>query len=170
MKKHFFFLALLAASCFSYDAHAQVSVAEKQALTKQLAQLMRDPEKPKQDVILTMSGCQAEQIIRDRDADVQMPKPLAVSYGSGNSGWAVKMDNGMFEMRMSFEWADVSPLTYEPTTGDDGRKHFQINIKKHKKGSSSNTSFNLPLHTTNEATVKDVVRRLEKVRRSCGGE
>ena len=167
MRKSLSLLALFAALCFGNDAQAQVSAAENQALTKQLAQLMRNPEKPKQDVQLNLHGCHAEQVIRDRDADVQMPKPLAVSYGNGNSGWAVKMDNGMFEMKMSFEWADVSPLTYESTTDDDGQKHFQINIKKQKKGST--TSFNLPLYTTNETTVKDVVRRLEKVRRNCSG-
>ncbi|HEX8426242.1 hypothetical protein [Hymenobacter sp.] len=167
MKKLLTTLALIAAVCSGNVALAQVSSTENQALTKQLAQLMRNPQKPKQDVVLTLSGCHAEQVIRDRDADVQMPKPLAVSYGSGNSGWAVKMDNGIFEMKMGFEWVDVSPLTYESTTDDDGQKHFQINIKKQKKGSS--TSFDLPLYTTNEATVKDVVRRLEKVRRSCGG-
>ncbi|RYU78097.1 hypothetical protein [Hymenobacter persicinus] len=162
------FLLVLAAGLFGAgNARAQVSAAENQALAKQLAQLMRNPSKPKQDVYLTLRGCHAEQVIRDRDADVQMSKPLAVSFGNGTSGWAVKMDNGVFEMKMAFEWADVTSLTYAPDTDDDGRKHYQITIKKSKKG--SNTSFDLPLYTTNEATVKDVVRRLEKVRRSCGG-
>ncbi|SHJ43281.1 hypothetical protein SAMN02745146_3152 [Hymenobacter daecheongensis DSM 21074] len=164
--KNRFFLLMAALILLGGSARAQVPAAETQALAKQLAQLMRNPHKPKQDVYLKLSGCHAEQIIRDRDADVQTSKPLAVSYNSGNSGWAMKMDNGVFEMKLAFDWADVTSLTYTPETDDDGQKHYQIKIKKGKKG--SNMSFDLPLYTTSEATVKDVVRRLEKLRQSCG--
>ncbi|GAA3919231.1 hypothetical protein [Hymenobacter algoricola] len=166
MKTTLFVLTLLAGFCFGPAASAQVSAAETQALAKQLAQLMHNPHKPRQDVYLKLSGCHAEQVIRDRDADVQTSKPLAVSYNSGSSGWAVKMDDGVFEMKLAFEWADVTSLTYAPDTDDDGQKHYQIKIKKSRKGSSM--SFDLALYTTNEATVKDVVRRLEKLRQSCG--
>jgi hypothetical protein len=165
MKKTVGLLLMLGGLALAPAARAQVSAAETQALTKQLAQLMRNPHKPKQDVYLKLDGCHAQQVIRDRDADVHTEKPLAVSYSGGNSGWAVKMDNGVFEMKMDFDWADVTSLTYEPDTDDDGQKHYQLTIKKTKKG--SNTSFDLPLYTTNEATVKDVVRRLERLRQSC---
>ncbi|MCB2406747.1 hypothetical protein [Hymenobacter lucidus] len=149
-------------------AQAQTSAAEQQALMKQLDQLMQNPQKPKQDVHLALKGCHAEQIIRDRDADVQMSKALAVSYGGSNSGWAVRMDDGFFELKMSFDWAAVTTLSYAPDKGDDDEPpHYQIKIAKRKKGSS--TTFELPLYTSNEATVKDVVRRLEKLRQSCGG-
>ncbi len=157
-------LALFAAICSGNTVSAQVTPTETQALSKQLAQLMRNPRKPKQDVQLNLIGCRAEQVIRDRDADVQMTKPLAVSYG-GNSGWAVKVDNGVFEMKMNLLWADVTSVTYEPSTDSDGQKHFEVKITKAKKNDSS--SFEFPLYTTNETTVKDVVRRLDKVRRSC---
>ncbi|GAA3997909.1 hypothetical protein GCM10022408_05770 [Hymenobacter fastidiosus] len=146
-------------------AHAQVTPAESQALAKQINQLMRNPQKPKQEVRLTLRGCHAEQLIRDRDADVETTRPLAVSFGSGNSGWAMKMDNGVFELKMDFEWADVTALTYQLSTDDDEPRHYEIKIAKRRK--SSTTSFELPLYTTSEATVKDVVRRLEKVRQSC---
>lgn len=159
-------LALFVAVCTSNSASAQVAPSETQALSKQLTQLMRNPKKPKQDVQLNLNGCSAEQVIRDRDADVQMTKPLAVSYG-GNSGWAVKVDNGIFEMKMGLNWADVTSLTYEPSSDSDGQKYFEIKITKAKKNDSS--SFEFPLYTTNETTVKDVVRRLDKVRRSCAG-
>ncbi|GAB3309758.1 hypothetical protein [Hymenobacter tenuis] len=168
MKSFFLLTLLLAATGLGHSAQAQATTAEVQALTKQLDQLMRNPKKPKQDVHLTLKGCHAEQLIRDRDADVQMSNPVAVSFGSGNSGWAMKMDNGVFEMKMGFEWADVSPLTYQMTTDDQQQKHFQISINRDRKGTHSN--FELPLYTTNEATVKDVVRRLEKIRKSCGGK
>ena len=157
-------LVLFAAVCSGTTASAQISPTETQALSKQLAQLMRNPKKPKQDVQLNLIGCRAEQVIRDRDADVQMTKPLAVSYG-GNSGWAVKVDNGVFEMKMNLQWADVTSLTYEPSSDSDGQKYYEVKITKAKKG--DNTSFEFPLYTTNEATVKDVVRRLDKVRHSC---
>lgn len=165
MKTLFTSLVLFAAGCFGTPVSAQVTPTETQALSKQLAQLMRNPKKPKQDVQLNLIGCRAEQVIRDRDADVQMTKPLAVSYG-GNSGWAVKVDNGVFEMKMGLNWVDVTSLTYEPGSDSDGQKYFEVKITKAKNNDSS--SFEFPLYTTNEATVKDVVRRLNKVRRSCG--
>ena len=166
MKKHLLALGLGGVLSYSTTALAQAPPTETQALTKQLNQLMRNPKKPKQDVTLTLSGCHAEQLIRDRDADVQTSKPLAVSFNTGNSGWAMKMDNGVFEMKMSFEWADVTALTYEPVKDDDGTKHFQIKLTKGKKG--NHMSFEMPLYNTSEAIVKDVVGRLEKVRQSCG--
>jgi hypothetical protein len=166
MKKTVAVLLILGGLVWAPAVHAQVAAAETQALAKQLALLMRNPHKPKQDVYLKLDGCHAQQLIRDRDADVRMAKPLAVSYDAGGSGWAVKMDNGVFEMKMDFDWADVTSLTYEPDTDDDGQQHYQITIKKTKKG--NNVSFDLPLYTTSEATVKDMVRRLEKLRQSCG--
>jgi hypothetical protein len=168
MKTILFAVAFLGAVGASRSSKAQASAAEQQALMKQLDQLMRNPEKPKQDVHLALQGCHAEQIIRDKGADVQIPKPLAVSYGGSGSGWAMRMDNGFFELKMSFEWADVTSLTYALAKADeDEPRHYEIKIAKQKKGSS--TSFELPLYTSNEAIVKDVVRRLEKVRQSCGG-
>ena len=168
MKKLLLSLGLCEVLSHSITALAQAPPAETQTLTRQLNQLMRNPKKPKQDVTLTLSGCHAEQVIRDREADVQTSKPLAMSFNTGNSGWAVKMDNGVFEMKMSFGWADVTALTYEPVKDADGTKHFQIKLTKGRKGSQ--LSFEMPLYTTSEATVKDVVGRLEKVRQSCGGK
>ncbi|HEX8329638.1 MAG TPA: hypothetical protein VF629_19025 [Hymenobacter sp.] len=161
------FLLLLATFACSFQGQAQSSPTETQAVVRQLNQLMRDPKKPKQDVTLTIKGCHAEQLIRDRDADVNTSSPLAMSFNNGDSGWAVKMDNGVFEMKMSFDWADVTALTYEPETDKDGTKHYQIKIKKSKKG--SNISFDLPLYTTDLAVVKDITARLDKVRRGCKG-
>ena len=171
MKTLFVFLALLGSIISSQRAWAQspataAAPTETQALTKQLNLLMRNPKKPKQDVTLTLKGCQGEQLIRDRGADVHTSTPLALSFNQGNSGWAMRMDNGVFEMRMSFSWADITTLTYAPATDDDGQKHFEIKLNKHKKG--SNIDFEIPLYTTDEAAVKQLVARLENLRRSCG--
>ena len=133
-------LALFVAVCSSTTASAQVAPSETQALSKQLAQLMRNPKKPKQDVQLNLNGCSAEQVIRDRDADVQMTKPLAVSYG-GNSGWAVKVDNGIFEMKMGLNWADVTSLTYEPSSDSDGQKYFEVKSRKPKRTTAAASNF-----------------------------
>ncbi|MCB2376503.1 hypothetical protein LGH70_02855 [Hymenobacter sp. BT635] len=163
--KTFLFAGLLVGSTVTVS-QAQTAAAEQQALMQQLDQLMQDPKKPKQDVHLALRGCHAEQIIRDRGAEVQMSKPLAMSYGGGDSGgWAMRMADGFFELKMSFDWADVQALTYAPATNDDGQQHYQIKISKSRKG--SNITFELPLYTSSEATVKDVVRRLEKLRNSC---
>jgi len=140
MKMPFTTLMLLAAISFGSAAQAQVTAAETQALSKQLAQLMRNPKKPKQDVHLMLNGCQAQQIIRDRDADVQMNNPLAVSYG-GNSGWAVKVDNGVFEMKMGLNWADVTSLTYEPGSDSDARSITRSKSPRLRRATTAASSF-----------------------------
>lgn len=170
MQSLFIILVLLAIAAVGPAARAQVAPAETKAVAQQLNQLMRNPKKPKQDLTLTMSGCHAEHVIRDRDADVKTSAPLGMNFSSGKSGWAMKMDNGVFEMKMSFDWADITALTYERTTDDDGQKHFQIKLNNHKKGSTGlSASFDLPLYTADEAVVKAVTARLEKVRQGCGG-
>ncbi|WP_046246376.1 hypothetical protein [Hymenobacter terrenus] len=171
MKNPLLVLALLGTT--GPAAHAQATPAETKAVAQQLNRLMRNPKKPKQDLTLTMSGCHAEHIVRDRGADVKTSTPLGLSFNSGKSGWAMKMDNGVFEMKMSFDWADVTALTYERATDDDGQKHFQIKLNNHKKDSKGSSgpsvSFELPLYTTDEAVVKAMTARLEKVRQGCGG-
>jgi hypothetical protein len=159
------FLLALSLFAFGFPGWAQTPSAETQAVVRQLNQLMRNPNKPKQDVPLTLQGCHAEQLIRDRGADVHTTSPLAMSFHKGDSGWAVKMDNGVFEMRMRCDWADVTALTYAPATDDDGTTHYQLTLKKSKKG--SNVSFDLPLYTTDLAVVKDLTTRLDHVRQRC---
>lgn len=163
-----FFLFALALVTFSPESRAQATPDETQAVIRQLNQLMRNPKKPKQDVTLTLKGCHAEQLIRDRDADVHTASPLAMSFNSGSSGWAAKMDNGVFEMKMRFDWADVTSLTYEPDTDDDGTKHYRIRVKKNKQGNKVN--FDLPLYTTDLAVVKDLTARLDNVRQRCAAQ
>ena len=144
---------------------AQAQSAETQALAKRLNQLMRDPAKAKQEVSVVLTDCHVEQVVRDNDADVKVSKPISVSYGSDQSGWAAKVANGAFEMKMSFAWKEVTSITYEPETEKDGRKHFQLLIKN-----DNDNSFDMPLFTNDEATVRDLVQRLKKVRQSCGGK
>jgi hypothetical protein len=138
---------------------------DKQALSKQITQLMRTPKKPNQDLQFVLSGCHAQQIIRDNKADVQMSQPVSVSYSKGESGWGVKLKDGLFEMKLDFEWADVTSLSYEAETDDDDQKYYELKIKRQKKGDT--ITFDLPLYTTNETVVKNVMQRLEKVRQSC---
>lgn len=161
------FWVLLVGLAGSHVGLAQVSGAEKQALAKQLNQLMRDPAKPKQEIRLDLSGCHAVQTIRDNDpANVQTSAPISVSYNKGgNAGWSANMANGKFELTLDFEWSEVEPLTYTRTKDKDEDDPFEIKIKRVRKGGS--TSFELPLFTTDEKVVRDLVRRLEKVRQSC---
>lgn len=161
------FVLLSTALLLAYSAPAQTkSATDQQALARQLNQLMRDPAKPKQDVLITLGGCHVQQIIRDRDADVNMTNPLAMSFASGKSGWAVSTSNGFFELKMDFEWADVTAVSYARSDDDDSKNFYEIQIKRQKK--NSNTSSELLLHTTDETVVKSLVARLEKVRQSCG--
>jgi len=141
-----------------------VSSSEKQALAKQLNELMGDPKKPKQEVKLELTGCHVQQTIRDTEADVHMSQPIAVSVNKGGSDWSVNLDNGKFEMKMGFEWSEVTAITYAAGT-DDNRHTYDLKVKRQSK--NSNTTTSMSLNTSNETLVKELVRRLEAVRRSC---
>jgi opacity protein-like surface antigen len=158
-------LVLLAASLLAGAASAQtISATEKQALAKQLNELMRDPKKPKQEVKLELSGCHVQQTIRDKGADVRMSEPVAVSVNKGGSDWSVNLDDGKFEMKMGFDWREVTAITYALNTNND-RRTYDLKVKRHSKNSDTTTSMSL--YTSNETLVKDLVRRLEAVRQSC---
>lgn len=161
-------ILLSAALLLGYAAPAQTkpATADQQTLARQLNQLLRDPAKPKQDVLIALNGCHVQQIIRDRDADVNLSNPLAVSFASGKSGWAVSTDKGFFELKMDFEWADVTAVSYARSDDDDAKGFYEIQIRRQKK--NSNTTSELLLRTTDEAVVKNLVARLEKVRQGCG--
>jgi hypothetical protein len=162
-------LTALAAALLPFGAaHAQAPTAEVQSLMQRVNQLMRNPAKPQQEIRLEMSGCHATQTIRDKDADVNMNRPIAVSYSKGQSGWAVNMADGFFELKMDFNWSDVKPLTYKLSDDEDkGERHYQINIQRQNQNGKGSTSFSLPLFTTDEGVVRDVVARLERVRKQC---
>ncbi|SHL61345.1 hypothetical protein [Hymenobacter psychrotolerans] len=163
MKRHVPLLGILLLSGSAATAQT-VAAAEKQALAKQLNQLLHDPAKPKQEVKLALDGCHVQQIIRDNDADVQMSQPVNVSVSKGSSDWAVNVGTGRFEMKMGFDWSEVTELSYEPQT-EDGQHTYELKVKRRNK--TSTVSTEMTLFTTDEAVVKDLVRRLERVRQSC---
>ena len=155
-------ILLLLALLLTGAAQAQTSAADKQALAKQLNELMRDPKKPGQAARITLSGCHIQQTIRDEKADVHPEEPINVSYSKGGSGAGFSLGEGVFELKFDFDWADVAAVTYEKEA--DG-PYFQLHIKRGRNGSTA--SLNNTLYTTKEATVRDLVRRLELVRLSC---
>lgn len=153
---------LLAGLLLTGAAQAQTSAADKQALANQLNKLMRNPAKPAEEVRLVFSGCHVQQIIRDRDADVNMAQPVAVSYSKGGSGWAASLADKMLELKFDFDWSEVTSISYAK---EEDSRYYQLNLKRHKQNSDNN--FSATLYTTNETTVRDLVRRLELVRQSC---
>ncbi|WP_156109192.1 hypothetical protein [Hymenobacter sp. APR13] len=160
------FLLLMSLLVPAGTAAAQtMSATDRQALVRQLNHLLHDPRKPSQEVKLELSGCHVQQTIRDTKADVQMNQPVAVSVSKGSSDWAVNLDNGRFELKMGFDWQDVTALSYVPDTDDDGRRSYELRVKRHSKNTDITTTMSL--YTTDEAVVKDLVRRLEQLRRSC---
>jgi hypothetical protein len=142
-----------------------VSIAERQALVRQLNQLLRDPRQPSQEVKLELSGCHVQHTIRDTDADVHMSQPVAVSVSKGKSDLSVNLADGRFELKMGFDWQDVTALSYAPDTDEAGRHTYELRVQRQAK--NSNTTTTMTLYTTDEAVVKDVVRRLDKVRQGC---
>ncbi|MCC2547349.1 hypothetical protein LJY25_12915 [Hymenobacter sp. BT175] len=169
MKKLFLFCALLTGSGLA--AQAQTTV-DKQALAKELNGLMSNPATPTKKATVVLTDCQVDQIFRDSDADVTTSKPVSVTFNRGESatGWAVKAADGAFELRMSFEWRDVKSITYHRKEQDDDKAEktapYEIQIRRARKGNTTTSDF--ALYTTDEARVKDLVRRLELVRQSCG--
>ncbi|UYZ62642.1 hypothetical protein [Hymenobacter weizhouensis] len=146
-------------------AQADPAEKERQELSRQLSQLLRDPAQPNQEVRLDLEGCHVQQLIRDQKADVKTSRPVSVSVSKGSSDWAVNVADGKFEMRLGFEWRDVTAITYEPERNDEGQRVFELRIQRRTR--SSTTTSELTLHTTDEAQVKDLMRRLEKLRQSC---
>ena len=155
-------ILLLLALLLAGAAQAQTRAADKQALARQLNELMRDPKKSEQTARITLSGCHVQQVIRDERADVHPEEPINVSYSKGGSGAGFSLGEGVFELKFDFDWADVAAVTYEKEP--DG-PYFQLHIKRGRNGST--TSLNNTLYTTKEATVRDLVRRLELVRQAC---
>ncbi|UYZ57934.1 hypothetical protein [Hymenobacter latericus] len=168
-------LLIAAAACLllgATSAQAQntaAASAESKALQQRINQLMRNPAKPHQELRLELKGCHATQTIRDNQADVQSSVgPISVSFNKGGeAGWAAKVADGKFELALDFEWREVEPITYlrHKPDNDKDQPPYEIKLRRVRKGNTSN--FELPLYTTDEKAVLDVVRRLEKLRQGC---
>jgi hypothetical protein len=59
----------------------------------------------------------------------------------------------------------VTAVSYARSDEDDSKAFYEIQIKRQKKNST--ISSDLLLYTTDEALVKNLVGRLDKLRQSC---
>ncbi|WP_045688900.1 hypothetical protein [Hymenobacter sp. AT01-02] len=160
-------LLLLSGLAFAKEAAAQNSPTPSQVtLSRQLNELMRNPAKPQQQVLMTMNGCHVQQIIRDQQTDTGLSRPVVVSVSKGTSEWAVKVDESLFELKMGFEWPQITKLSYRIAgQEEDEPRHYEIVFERHQNSRSATIS--LPLYTTDEQVVKNIVRRLEAQRQAC---
>ena len=81
-------------------------------------------------------------------------------------------DKVEFELKLGSDWNQVTGIAYAPATRDKtGLSYYQLKIRREQKvpGSSNGTTFELPLYTSDEAVVRELVRQLDQMRRSCGG-
>ncbi|SNC76123.1 hypothetical protein SAMN06265337_3226 [Hymenobacter gelipurpurascens] len=169
MKKLLLLAGLLLAGTV---AQAQSS-AEVQALTRRLNELARDPDEPATEIRATLSNCHFTEVIRKyRTAGSGESGNFQVSHQKNGADWAVKSDDKVeFELRLGVEWSQVTSLTYVPAHNDKKDRHYyEIKIKRQPPGKSDSTTLEMPVYTTDEAVVRDLVQRLEKVRRSCGAK
>lgn len=143
-------------------------------LAQRLNQLMHDPKEPDTEVRVALSDCHFTQLIRKyRARPDEGATTIQVSHQKNGGEWAVKSNDKVeFELKLGSDWNQITALTYAPATREKtGEKYYELKIKREQKGKngSSNTSFELPLYTSDEALVRDLVRQLEQVRRNCSG-
>ncbi|TGD81612.1 hypothetical protein [Hymenobacter wooponensis] len=165
MKKLFLAGLLLAGA----SAQAQ-SVTEVQALTRRLNELARNPDEPTTEVRAQLSNCHFTEVIRKYRTEASGAGTFQVSHQKNGADWAVKSDNKVeFELRMGVEWSQVTALTFAPAHDNEtNRRYYEIKITRRPPGKDDTTTLEMPVYTTDEAVVRDLVQRLEKVRRSCG--
>jgi opacity protein-like surface antigen len=168
MKKLLLAALLLAGTA----AQAQTS-AEVQALTRRLNELAHDPSEPATEIKATLSNCHFTEVIRKyRTAGSGESGNFQVSHQKNGSDWAVKSDDKVeFELRLGVEWSQVTSLTYAAAHDDKKNSHYyEIKIKRQAPGTDNSTTLEMPVYTADEAVVRDLVQRMEKVRRSCGAK
>ncbi|TGE09747.1 hypothetical protein [Hymenobacter fodinae] len=167
MKKLFLAGLLLAGA----SAQAQ-STTEVQALTRRLNELARDPDEPETEVRAQLSNCHFTEVIRKYRTDGSSSGAFQVSHQKNGADWAVKSDDKVeFELRMGVEWSQVTALTYAPAHNEEkNRRYYEIKITRRPPGKSDTTTLEMPVYTSDEAVVRDLVQRLEKVRRSCAAK
>jgi hypothetical protein len=167
MKKLFLAGLLLAGA----SAQAQ-STTEVQALTRRLNELARNPDEPATDIRAQLSNCHFTEIIRKYRTEGSGGGAFQVSHQKNGADWAVKSDDKVeFELRMGVEWSQVTTLAYAPAHDDKtDRRYYEIKITRRPPGKNDTTTLEMPVYTTDEALVRDLVQRLEKVRRSCAAK
>lgn len=151
-------------------AHAQTST-EVQNLTRRLNELARNPDEPGTEINASLTNCHFTEVIRKyRTKGNGEAGNFQVSHQKNGADWAVKSDDKVeFELRMGVEWSQVTSLTYAPAHDDKkNRRYYEIKIKRQPPGKDDSTTLEMPVYTTDEAVVRELVQRLEKVRRSCG--
>lgn len=168
--KPYLFTALLALPTLSLAQTA----ASPAMLARQLNQLMRDPQEPDTEVQIAFSDCHFTQLIRKyRTQPTNGATTVQVSHQKNGGEWAVKSDDKVeFELKLGSDWNQITALSYAPAKREKtGETYYELKIRRERKegDTSSTTSFELPLYTTNEATVRTLVRQLEQLRRNCGG-
>ncbi|MDU0369697.1 hypothetical protein ACFPAF_04770 [Hymenobacter endophyticus] len=151
------------------------SATSPAALAQRINQLMRDPEEPDTEVRVAFSDCHFTQTIRKyRPQPANSATTVQVSHRKNGGEWAVRSDEKVeFELKLGSDWQQITELTYAPAHREKtGGLYYQLKLKRERKekGSSNTTNFELPLYTTNEATVQTLVRQLNQLRRNCGGQ
>lgn len=153
---------------------AQSSASSTAGLARQLNQLLHDPQEPEMEVRVLLTDCHFTQLIRRyRTRPAEGTTSIQVSHEKNGADWAVKSDDKVeFELKLGSDWEQITSLTYAPATHEKtGQRYYELKIRRERKenGRSANATFELPLHTTDEAVVRDLVSRLNQVRRNCGG-
>ncbi|TLM94127.1 hypothetical protein [Hymenobacter jeollabukensis] len=167
-------LVLLAAG----SAAAQAPAAEVQSLTKQLNRLMVDP-KPEEpaEVLVSLADCGVRQTVRKyRSGDNPGALNISVSNSKNGSSWAAKSNDKVeFELNLGLEWSEIGAVSYSLVKAEaKDPAHYDLKLLRRpaaKGGSKSGIdSITLPLYTTSETEVAEVVRRLRAVQRQCTGQ
>ncbi|MCC3156614.1 hypothetical protein LJ737_05155 [Hymenobacter sp. 15J16-1T3B] len=160
------------------SAHAQAPAAELQALTKQLNRLMVDP-KPEEpaEVLVSLANCGVRQTVR-KYRTPNNPSSLNISVGNSKNGssWDAKTDAKVeFELSLGLDWSEIGAVSYTLMKAEaKDPAHYELKLLRRPAAQGGSKSgidaITLPLYTTSEAEVSDVVRRLRSVQRHCTGQ
>lgn len=170
---------VLAAALFGAAplAHAQAPAAEVQALSKQLNRLVQDP-KPEErtEIKVSLADCGVRQTIRKyRSPNNDGSLNISVSNSKNGSSWAARSDDKVdFELSLGLDWREIGAVSYsliKAETKDPA--HYELKLLRRPASQGGQKSgidaITLPIYTTSEAEVSEVVRRLRGLQRQCTG-
>ncbi|GAB2963362.1 hypothetical protein GCM10027048_35380 [Hymenobacter coalescens] len=154
--------------------HAQAPAAEVQALTLRLNQLMRAPDaEDRTEVKVSLADCGVRQIVRKyRAADGHSSTNVSVSNRKNGSSWGFTSNDKIeLELNLGLNWHEIGAVSYQPRQDEHHGRYYELKLLRRPAPNGQKRAgldaLTLPLYTTDEKTVTELVRRLGTVRRQC---
>lgn len=169
-------LLLLTGALLAGTARAQAPEATTQLLTRQLNQLMADPQpEERTEVLVSLADCGVRQTIRKyRAPNSSGSFHMSVGSSKNGSSWGAKTNDKVeLELSLGLDWSEIGAVSYSliPATPENPA-HYELKLLRRPATNGPKPALDaltLPLYTTDEAKVDEVVRHLRTVQRQCTG-